>query len=59
MRTCNITQNYVEKYDPWLGILASESFAILSTTNGLKDYIMFRLVFFCDVILLIKNEVDW
>ena len=21
--TCNITQTYVDKYDPWLGILAA------------------------------------
>ena len=23
VRTCNITQNYVDKYDLWLGILAA------------------------------------
>ena len=29
--TCNITQTYVEKYDPWLGILAVAAFEMFST----------------------------
>ena len=34
----NITQTYVYKYDPWLGILAEAEFSIISTTNSLKGY---------------------
>ena len=31
--TCNITQPYDEKDDPWSGILAAAAFVIISTTN--------------------------
>ena len=31
--TCNITQTYNDKDDPWSGILAAASFVIISTTN--------------------------
>ena len=31
--TCNITQNYDDKDDPWSVILATAAFVILSTTN--------------------------
>ena len=31
--TCNITQTYDEKDDPWSGILAAAAFLILSKNN--------------------------
>ena len=31
--TCNITQTYDDKDDPWSGILDAAAFVILSTTN--------------------------
>ena len=31
VRICNITQTYIEEDDPWLGILDTEDFAIIST----------------------------
>ena len=31
--TCNITQTYDDKDDPWSGILAAAVFVIISTTN--------------------------
>ena len=31
--TCNITQTYDDKYDPWPGILAAAAFVIPSTNN--------------------------
>ena len=31
--TCNITQTYDDKDDPWSGILAAAAFVILSTNN--------------------------
>ena len=36
VRTCNITQTYDDKYDPWLRILVAEGFEICSTKNRLK-----------------------
>ena len=56
--TCNIAQTYVGKDDPWLGILDSSSFAIISTKE-LKGYIPGQLVFGCDMILPIKYTVGW
>ena len=38
VRTCNTPKAYVEKYDPWSGILAASVFANISTTNSLKGY---------------------
>ena len=57
VQTCNITHQYVDKDEPWLGILASAAFAILSTTNRLKGYILVQLRFFCDIILLVN--IQW
>ena len=37
VRTCNITQTYVDKNDPWSGILSAEAFATRSTHNKLKS----------------------
>ena len=31
--TCNITQTYDDKDDPWSGILAAAAFVIFPTTN--------------------------
>ena len=59
MRTCNITQNYVDKHEPWLSILSAAAFAILSTTNRLEGYSPVQLVFVRDTISLIKNPADW
>ena len=56
--TCNITQNYVEKYNPWLGILSAAAISISLTTNRLKGYSPVQLVFVCDMIILIKHMVD-
>ena len=42
-----------------MGILASESFAIFSTTKRLKGYSLGRLIFGRDMILPIKHMVDW
>ena len=59
VRTCNITQTYVDKYDLWLGILAAVYFLISSTIDRLKVYSMNHLLFGCDMILLIKHTMDW
>ena len=57
--TCNITQTFGDKDDPWSVILSTSAFEILSTTNGLKGYSPGKLVFGSDIILLIKNKMDW
>ena len=52
-------KNYVDRYDPWSGVLLLAEFAIFSTTNRLKDYSLGKLVFGRDTILPIKHKVDW
>ena len=59
VRHCNFTQTYVDKYYPWLEILAASEFAILSTKNWLKGYSLGQLVFGRDMSPLIKNMVGW
>ena len=59
VRTCNITQTYIDEDDPWLGILAAAAFSIRSTKNGLKFYSPVQLVFGRYMILPIKYKVDW
>ena len=58
MRNFSIKETYVDKDDPFLVILDATSFAICSTTNGLKFNSPVQLVFFCDMILPIKHKVD-
>ena len=60
VRNFNISnQTYLEKYDPWTGILAAATFEILSTTNRQRVYSPGQLIFFRDMIILIKHRVDW
>ena len=59
VRTYNITQAYVDEDDPCLGILDASAFLIFSTTNMMKVYSPDQLIFVCDIILSIKNTVDW
>ena len=59
MRTFNITETYIDKYNPWSGILAEEEFAMIKTTNILRCYSTGQLLFGGDMILLIKHKVDW
>ena len=53
------TQTYVDKNNPWTGILAAAEFAIFSTTNRQKGYSTVQLIFDCDMILSIKDMVYW
>ena len=55
----NISETYVDKDDPFAGILSAEEFAIHSIENGLKVYSLVQLVFERDMILPIKHKVDW
>ena len=55
----NIQQTYVDKNDQWTGILDKAAFGILSTNINQKCYSTVQLIFGRDMILLIKNRVDW
>ena len=55
----NITETYVEKDNPWLGIVSATTVVIISTTKRLKYYSLGQLVFGCDTILSINHKVDW
>ena len=59
VRTCSITQTYVDKDYLWLVILDTAAFAICSTTNRLKCYSLGQLIFGGDMILPIKHKVYW
>ena len=59
MRTFNIQQTYVDKNDPWTGILAAVAFEIRSTTIRQIGYSPGQLIFGSDMILLIKHRVGW
>ena len=59
VQTCNITQSFVDEYEPQLGILAESEFSILSTTNRIKGYSPGQFIFGLDLILQIKHTVDW
>ena len=57
--TFNIQQNYVDKNDPWAGILAVAEFAIISTTSSQNVHSTGQLIFGRDMVLPIKHRVNW
>ena len=59
VQTCNIIQYCIDKYDPWSRISAAAEFEIISTTDRIKVYGPGQLIFGRDMILPIKNTVDW
>ena len=59
VRTYNITQTYIDKDDPWSGILAEAAFEIRSTTNRLKDYITGQFLSGRGIILPINLTMNW
>ena len=54
VRNFNTSQSYVDKDDPWSGILATAASTILPTTNSQKGYSPDQFIFVRDMILLIK-----
>ena len=52
-------KTYIDKDYPWSGILAATALSICSAENGLKGYSSGQLLFFRDMILLIKRMADW
>ena len=59
MRNYNIKEAYIYKFDLWLGILTAAALKIFAAENKLESYIMGQFVFGYDMILPIKNTVDW
>ena len=59
VRTGNIFQTYGNKNYPWTRILDEAAFAFFLTTNMQKGYNLGHLVFFHDMILPMKHEVDF
>ena len=59
VRTCNISETYIEKDESWSGILATAEFAIFSTTNRMIGLSPGQLLFVRNMILLIKHKGDW
>ena len=59
VQTFNIHQTYVDKNDPWTGILAAAAFVICSKIKRQKGYSLGQLIFGRDMIIPIKHRVDW
>ena len=59
VREYNIKYTYIDKYDPWVGILVDTAFENKSTANRLRGYTPGQLIFGSDMILPIKHMVDW
>ena len=59
MQTYNIKDNYIDKDEPCLVMLAAIEFEFISTENRLKGYSPGQLLFVSDVILPIKHKLDW
>ena len=58
VRTCNVTETYIDKDDLWSGFLAETAFTILSTTNRLKCYSPEQILFGRDMIIPIKHKLN-
>ena len=59
VRTYNIKETYVDKDDPWSGILSAALLVICSTENRLKVYSPVQLLSGRYMVLPIKNMVYW
>ena len=55
----NIKDTYIDDNNPWLFVLAAAVLSTFYKENILKDYTPDQLVFGCDMIILIKNTIDW
>ena len=59
VRNFNIQQTYVDKNEPWTGILVAAEFTIRSKISRQKGYSPGQLIFGRDMIIQIKHRVDW
>ena len=54
--THNIQETYVDKDDPWMGILSATTLKNRFSQNKLKCYTLGQFLFFHDMILLMKHN---
>ena len=59
VRTSDLQNNYLDKDDPWSGILAATDFAARSTYRTTLQATSYQLVFECDMILNTPFIADW
>ena len=59
VRTYNLQETYVYDADPWMGILATEDFAVQSMYQPTKQNIPGQLFFGKDMILPINHIANW
>src|SRR5210317_1943070 len=57
--TFELEDNYLDKTDPWKGILSATAFAVRSTFHTTLRKTSGQLVFGRDMILNVKHEADW
>ena len=59
VNTYNIKYTYVDKYEPWMGIFEAELCVVNSAAKFLKFYTIRESIIGCDMIILVKYNVDW
>ena len=59
IHTFELEDNYLDKDDPWSGILSATAFAIHSTYHTTLNATLGQLVFGRDMIFNIKHIADW
>ena len=59
IRTFELQENYLDKDDPWKGILSATAFAVRSTYHTTLQKSPGQLVFGRDMILNIKHTANW
>ena len=59
IQTFELEDNYMDKKDPWAGILTAAAFALHSTVHTTLKATPGQLVFGHDMILNVKHEANW
>ena len=59
VRTFELETNYLDKEDPWKGVLAATAFAVRSTYHTTLKKTPGQIVFGCDMIFNIQHVANW
>ena len=59
IRTFELEENYLDKEDPWKGILSATAFAVRSTVHTTLKKTPGQLVFGRDLVFNMKHQADW
>ena len=59
IQTFELETNYLDKGDPWKGVLAATAFAVRSTYHTTLKETPGQLVFGCDMIYNIQHVANW